>query len=325
MVYKPNLIDKKILYFLNSNCRLSNAYIGKKCNLSKQRIKSRIEIMQREKIIEKFIVIFDNEKLNSKFYNIYFELNQESIGNNQLFEKIIKLKSTCWVSKGLGKWNLIVCILAQDIKEFRQNMGELFNLIGEYVIDFETFTVIDAFIFPYKVLFENINFDEKFYGTIGNTMKRQPDQIDLQIMNELSQNARISITELAIKLKQNKNTIAYRLKNIIQDGVISKFTTLMNLSNLNINWYYILMNIILTTENEKLLMKELKSLSGVFYIMRGVGNYNICFEIHTKSSQNLEEQLNSIRTKFNKIIKKLDIMEITKEYKCDFFPQDLLR
>jgi len=324
MAYKPNSIDKKILYYLNSNCRLSNAYIGKKCNISKQRVKSRIEILKREGIIKKFISIFDDEKTGITFYNVYFELNQACIGNNELFDKITALNSTCWISKGMGKWNLVVCILASDIKEFRKNLGELFNLIGEYVIDFETFTVVDAFIFPYKVLFEGLTFDEKFYATIGEAKNRTLDKIDFLIMHELSQNARIPITDIAAKLSINKNTISYRIKNLVQDGFISKFTTLMDISSLGINWYYVLLNITLTKENEENLLKDLKALKGVFYIMRGVGNYNVCFEVHAKSSQELEEQLNALRTNFNQIIKKMDVMEITKEFKCDFFPYKLL-
>lgn len=321
MAKELKLSDRKILYYLNSNSRLSNSFIGKKCGLSKQVVKSKIDSWLEKGVIKKFITIFDSEKAGFSFYNIYIELDQNQQSFESLAEKLAGLDYTCWIVKGMGKWNLIVCVLAKGNREFRKCLGEIFYILGNSLIDHEIFTMVDALVFPNKVLFSGLKIDYDFQGYLGSEVKEKLDGLDYRIMKELSQNARIPSTELSRKLGQKPNLVNYRIKRLLKSGLISKFTLLMDVSKLGFNWYYVLMKVKQFDEKrEKQLEALLKGLPGIFYLIRGVGNYNLCFEVHAKSSQELEESIKAVNSGFGDMVKKIDVAEVLEEIKCDFYP-----
>ena len=125
------------------------------------------------------------------------------------------------------------------------------------------------------------------------------------------------------KLKPTfKNTL---LKNLISKGYIASLTTLIDLSKLGISWYYVFLRISYHNENEeKSLISYLKSLDNIFYIIKGVGNYNLTFEVHAEDTQKFEDILEDIKDKYKPIIKKIDTLQILKEHKCNFFPKTIL-
>ena len=67
-------------------------------------------------------------------------------------------------------------------------------------------------------------------------------------------------------------------------------------------------------------IKFLKDLKQVFYLVKGVGNWNLMIEFHTKEPQELDNIRTTISTKFKSIIRGEKIIQITKEHKCIFLP-----
>ncbi|MFH1209824.1 MAG: Lrp/AsnC family transcriptional regulator [archaeon] len=323
---KLDLKDKKILYLLNKDCRLSDTKIAKFANLSKQVVNYRINRFIESGIIDKFIAIIDTEKLGYSFYNVYLELGSLSKEKEQnLISKFIDDPSTTWVISGLGRWNFIVCILAKNTKEFNKSLNKLFLYSGKDLIDYATFTVVEAFTYPYRILFKDI--DLRYTPTYMGSKSDNKDlnRLDLNILDTISNNARMKLIDISKKLKEQPNLINYRLKNLISKKYIASLTTLMNLSKLNIGWYYVFLKVNYHSEDEeKNLTSYLKSLDNVFYIIKGVGNYNLAFEIHAEDTQRFKDILEDIKEKYKPIIRKVDTLQILKEYKCNFFPKTIL-
>jgi DNA-binding Lrp family transcriptional regulator len=95
----------------------------------------------------------------------------------------------------------------------------------------------------------------------------------------------------------------------------------MDLVPLGMRWYYTLLKVKQMNESaEKDLIKHIKNIPGIFYLIRGVGNYDLCFETHCRSPKELEAILHELHASFGATIKKVDNVEILEEYKCDFFP-----
>ena len=323
---KIDLKDKKILYLLNKNCRLTDTKIAKFANLSKQVVNYRINKFLKLGLIDKFISIIDTEKLGYSFYNVYLELSSLSKEKEKnLIKKFIEDPSTTWVVSGLGRWNFIVCLLAKDIKEFNEKLNNLFLYCGKDLIDHATFTVVEAFTYPYRILFRDI--DIKYKPTyIGAEKDDKPlNKTDLQILDIISNNARIKIIEISKKLNKQPTIINYKLKNLVSRGYIASLTTLIDLSKIGINWYYVFLKVSYSShDEEKSLISYLKSLDNIFYIIKGVGNYNLTFEVHAEDTQKFKEILEDIKEKYKPIIRKIDTLQILKEHKCNFFPKTIL-
>lgn len=66
-------IDQEILNMLSQNSRLSYVEIGKKVNLSRVAVKSRIDMMKSDGIIERYSIIINPEKLG-RMVSAYFNM-----------------------------------------------------------------------------------------------------------------------------------------------------------------------------------------------------------------------------------------------------------
>mgnify|MGYP001567171561 FL=1 len=65
-------------------------------------------------------------------------------------------------------------------------------------------------------------------------MVRNLDKIDRKILLELDTKARSSFNEIAKKLGIGKNNVQYRVKRLMEDGIIKKFVTQFSLGKLGL-------------------------------------------------------------------------------------------
>ena len=59
-------------------------------------------------------------------------------------------------------------------------------------------------------------------------MKKELDHFDHKIIRALTDNARISITELSSMVNLSRNAVSYRIKKLETIGVIKGYTTILN-------------------------------------------------------------------------------------------------
>ena len=65
-----------------------------------------------------------------------------------------------------------------------------------------------------------------FLGVVSLAFKL--DDKDKQILNLLQENSRLSYTEIGNELDISEATVRYRVKKLVDAGVISKFTVLLD-------------------------------------------------------------------------------------------------
>jgi hypothetical protein len=73
-------------------------------------------------------------------------------------------------------------------------------------------------------------------------------------------------------------------------------------------------------EKQKEFINFLKSQKQVFYLVKGVGNWSLMIEFHTKDTEEFDNIQRIIKSKFEKIIRDERIIQVLKEHKCIFLP-----
>ena len=74
MAYKLDLVNKKILYELDKNARISDSQLAKKVNRSREAVRNRIKKLQDDGIILNFITSINPSKVGCMFFKMYFQL-----------------------------------------------------------------------------------------------------------------------------------------------------------------------------------------------------------------------------------------------------------
>ena len=90
-----DLKDRKILYYLDLNCRQSNSQIGKKVGLSKQVVDYRIKRMEEGGIITGYWTSIDSYRFGYEVYRYYiiFQNATQQI-QKEIIEQLVKYKNT---------------------------------------------------------------------------------------------------------------------------------------------------------------------------------------------------------------------------------------
>ena len=79
MVKKLDYYDKKILFELDKNARITTSSLAKKIRKSKQFVDYRIKKLEQEKIIKGYTSVIDYSKLGYISMRIYFKLHNITV------------------------------------------------------------------------------------------------------------------------------------------------------------------------------------------------------------------------------------------------------
>ena len=105
------------------------------------------------------------------------------------------------------------------------------------------------------------------------------------------------------------------------EGILNQYRCYLNLQNININHY----KIILRTKNlnqelEDELKEYINKHKKATQFLKLIGSWDLEIEFETENEDELYKILNDLRTKFSGIIRDYDIIRITKTFKLNYFP-----
>src|SRR3989344_6493362 len=108
MTENLDLKDKKLLWALSQDARLSRSQLAKQLGLSKNAVTYRIERLQREGIIEKFIAIINIGALRLDTFCLLLKFNEDIYGNPDILTYFKEQPFINWAVVLSGDWDFFV-------------------------------------------------------------------------------------------------------------------------------------------------------------------------------------------------------------------------
>ncbi len=112
------------------------------------------------------------------------------------------------------------------------------------------------------------------------------DELDMNILSELSKDASISVPKLAKKLGINASVIYSRIKRLVKRGVIKRFTIVINDEALGINVRAVI-GINMDPKNRQTVRQELMSIPEIRSIAEVSGRFDILITVGAKNLEDL--------------------------------------
>lgn len=112
------------------------------------------------------------------------------------------------------------------------------------------------------------------------------DNTDLAILRLLQEDASIPFTEIARRLKMGESTVRKRVEKLVREGVIKKFTIIIEPSKIGLNATAI---VGIDVEPQKILeaSQKLCELPEVRYVATSAGDHMIMIEIWARNTKEL--------------------------------------
>jgi DNA-binding Lrp family transcriptional regulator len=130
------------------------------------------------------------------------------------------------------------------------------------------------------------------------------DLIDKKILCELDLNCRAPLSQIAKKLRINRNVLAYRIKNLENKGIIKKYICSINLGYLGYKTYKIHFKIKSFRKNlQKKFIKNFIENNNVISFLKTEGAYDYSVSIAVKNIRELDSFLMDIKNEFKDFIK----------------------
>ena len=138
----------------------------------------------------------------------------------------------------------------------------------------------------------------------------------------ISKNATLPLYQIGGQVKLSADAVNYRIKKLINEGIILKHIPIINYSALGYTVYAVLMNIYnLNAEKEKRLEYFLKNHENMLWAVKTIGKFNLMMYICVKKSDELHKTLIQMRELFSPDIKDYETLIAYEEYKYTYFPE----
>lgn len=126
------------------------------------------------------------------------------------------------------------------------------------------------------------------------------DLLDRKIINALNQNVRASYSEIAKKVRSSKEVVNYRIKRLVDEGIIKEFVTIFGLGY----WAYktLIQLEKISAEEEKEIIKYLVDHPNINWVTPCSGNWDLVIAIMAKDPAHFDKILREIVGKVGKYL-----------------------
>lgn len=307
--------DLQILSLLDWNCRMPLTQLAKKIQLNKDVVRYRIKNLEEQKVITGYYSLIDISKLGYLTFRGYLDfidldkkVEEEIISYlDKKFGAGIIFSRDGEFQLGFISWNKSVYEFQAKIKEFRERFGDF---IGD--VEFTIFTEFNHY---------SLNeFNEKFSKEISMSEDEQVflKKDDLDILRELSNNAKISSVDLSVKLNIPQTTIIHKIKELEKKKIILAHRAEVNFSKLGYENYFLEIYTHNGQDVEKI-EKQMKLNKNCIYSVIGIFGADLEIECEFKCKEDLLNFIDGLKEKF-KSIRKIKYCSTVKYYKMKYFP-----
>jgi|TARA_Y100000310_G_C20632028_1_gene789166 DNA-binding Lrp family transcriptional regulator len=144
---------------------------------------------------------------------------------------------------------------------------------------------------------------------------RKLDLIDRKIILELDTNARATFSLIGKKLRIGKNNVQYRVKKLVEDGVIKKFVTQFSLGTLGLflGKFYLQLSGF-EKDKEKEMYQYLIKDNRISWTAKCEGRWDLLIGCYVESMGQLREIKQDFFKKFEKYITAYDVVFLVEGY-----------
>jgi DNA-binding Lrp family transcriptional regulator len=310
-----SLKDEKILASIIEDARIPLSKLAKQTRLSREIVQYRLKNLEKE-LIAGYQARINLRLFYNSVYTIY--LNIQGLERKEIIGKLKKLSSVHWIGSTLGKWNYILTFSSDDSETLNRFLDKLSSLFSENSLKYALTQQISEYKDSYSGLFgKNLCIISQ-----KNTGKINIDELDRKILDNLTNNARLSNEEIANKVDLTREAVRLRIKNLENQGVIINYRTLINPQALNLTSYFLAIKTQTHNISEINKLGQLLAANKSFsYVGATAGDFDIIGNLTVSSTKELDELINRIRNEFPKLIDELEILPLVEVNGQEYLPK----
>ena len=315
-----DLIDKKIMCEINTNCRQPLSKIGKKLRINRNVVDYRIKKLETDGIIIKYICALNLGVLGYKTYKIHFKLKGKQELEKEFVAALIKSKKTIYVLKIEGAFDYTATVAVKSILELDDFLMDLKSKFQDILNDYFISILVYSRVFKLDKLIQSRKEPIHVDNYSGEATIIKIDEKDKKILRALSQNANLPIVDLAKKTNLSIDIIKYRLK-LLKQNIINSFRVSIDMNK--IGYYHYIVSLQIKKANKKdeeRLMTWCHFKNNVMFCSKRIGRYDFAINVAITDINDLNNFLSDLKKEFGDIIDSCDTAINSHLLKLNYVP-----
>jgi DNA-binding Lrp family transcriptional regulator len=310
--------DKKILFELDINSRISGSKIAKKLKLPKETVNYRIKRLEKNGWINHLYTIFNASLFGYSYYRVFLKFNKITASIETEIIDYITNDPTCANLRIIeGQYDLVFLTIQKNLGELKSFLQCFLNNFGMYLQEKNILFLMKSHKLNQKFLYPGKITKTTFSHMVSKDFTL--DKIDLGIMKSISTNARIKLSDVAHSLHIDSRLIEYHIKRMERAGVIVTYTIDLNLNQLNRE----LIQIDIALKDPAFIPKIISffdKTNTCLFIHEMLGKYDLSVELYVKNDEMLRNILEKFREQFLENYVYYDLSHVYKEYVINWSP-----
>ena len=315
-----------LLAELEEDARKPLSKLAKILRISQQLLSYRLQSLQKRNILAGYYTQINFTMFGYTRYRTMIRLSDYSRKKiEEIVAYLMNHQNVQWFVECGGRWDFLVNYMAKNIIQFSNFLKDFRKAFPKQVQNVDVLTAVEVielgrsyFIKTHRDI-ENLH----YFGRDFESPKI--DNIDLKILDLISENARMPSAQISESLGVSPNTVSLRIKNMMKKRVIRGFKPLIHLENTPYSTYKTLIAFQNhTEEREAEIIDYVKTDVNIVAIIKLIGQWDFEVEFEVDSREAMLNLTRTFRDEFKDVIKEFDIVPLYHEYKYNFFPRDLI-
>ena len=314
-------IDKKILFELDKDGRVSFSEIARVIGSTPQVVKYHVEQLQEKGIIKHFWAFTDYDKMDYSFFWGYWlkfsGLSKEK--EKEMYQDFNANRNIPIIQRTDGHADVLIGIIGKDIFEHNTILQEVTSKYGQFITQTDLFVGLGFIKFPRTYLVGKQNEFQKFAVSGGTTEKIKLSETDRKIVSLLLQDGRMEFTKIAKILGVSVGLVHKHYSRLEKSGVITKTTFTIDYQKAGLLLYRVGFKIV---EFDQKKIDELYKFCclhpNIINYVKGMGSWELLLDIEVENREQLREIIREMKYHFKDIITRVEPNEV---YQMDKFTQ----
>ncbi|MFA6073637.1 MAG: AsnC family transcriptional regulator [Candidatus Woesearchaeota archaeon] len=315
-----DLLDKKILCELDRNCRIPYSQIGRKVHASRAVVGYRVRLLEQNGIIKKYITSINLGKLGFSTYKVYFKLFTSNNGE-EFLSYICSKNSIIHCIKTFGAFDVTAVIAVKSIQELDELMTDIKNKYSKIIHKYSLEIIVSSNVFGRLKFLLDEKEMVKTETFASYTKSIELDEEDKKILKILSLDASTSVMKIAMATKLGADSVAYRIKKLQKEGIVSNFRVEFSAGKLGVYHYVFLLNLkSCTQKEEQRLITWCQLNKKVIYINKSVGAWEYSLNVILKDIDDINLFVSSLEKDFSNMIDSYETILNKEVIKLTYYP-----
>ena len=319
--------DKKILYYLSQDSRLSHTQLSKKVALSKNAVKYRIKRLQKEGIITKFAAVVNLGALNLTTVTLLLKFNEDIYEKPEIIDYFKNHEMADWVITLSGQWDIFVELVSKDFLHLDKIISEIIQHFSESLNTYQLFFSRDTLRVEHLItdFYKNLGLEEPAQKQRTEEI-HTIDETDKKILQVLNEDSSLPFLQIAQKTGLTMDIVRYRIKHLLEKGIIIKFFSEISLPKLGYTEYLYwikLKNV--SKEKMERIKKRISTDKNITYAYTDLTSSNIMFVCAYDSPEGIDHLSRGLRKEYSEILEKQEYLIIKEQVLFNLFPTGLVK